>query len=200
MRVPEAATGWPIPTAPPLTLTMSWEKPSFREQATDMVAKASLISTRSTSETSRPASCSALGTAMVGARPGPGRLDPARVPGADRGQDFHAVGIGVVAIDHHDGGSAVGDPRRVPGRDLPVGPGEGGERGQFLQCGVTTRMLVHADRGRLAAPDRDGDRHDLAGEAAVVGRRGGPEVGVIRPVVRLLPGDAALHGPCSLPP
>ena len=69
MRAPEAPTGCPMPTAPPLTLTMSCGNPSLREQATDMEAKASLISTRSTSDSLRPARFRARGTQMVGASP-----------------------------------------------------------------------------------------------------------------------------------
>ena len=58
-----------MPTAPPLTLTMSWGNPSLRAQATDMEAKASLISTRSTSDSLSPARFKARGTHTVGASP-----------------------------------------------------------------------------------------------------------------------------------
>ena len=69
IRAPEAAIGWPSPMAPPFTLTMSCGNPSLRDEATAIVAKASLISTRSTSDSARPALASARGTQMVGARP-----------------------------------------------------------------------------------------------------------------------------------
>jgi hypothetical protein len=69
IRAPDAAMGCPIPTAPPFTLTMSWGKPSLREQATAMVANASLISTRATSDSLSPARANARGRQTVGARP-----------------------------------------------------------------------------------------------------------------------------------
>ena len=61
--------GCPSPTAPPFTLTMSWGNPSFREHATAIDAKASLISTSSTSDSLSPARLSARGTHTVGANP-----------------------------------------------------------------------------------------------------------------------------------
>lgn len=79
-RAPDAAIGWPIPTAPPFTLTMSWEKPSLREQATAIVAKASLISTRSTSDSLSPARASAHGTQIVGHWPDISLLRPVLIP------------------------------------------------------------------------------------------------------------------------
>ncbi len=69
MRAPDAPTGWPMPTAPPFTLTISCGKPSSRLHPTAIDANASLISTSWMSSSFRPARSTARGMATVGARP-----------------------------------------------------------------------------------------------------------------------------------
>jgi hypothetical protein len=66
---PLAPIGWPCAMAPPSTLTTSSAKPISRRHASAMAAKASLISTRSTSATDQPARCNAWRTAGTGPTP-----------------------------------------------------------------------------------------------------------------------------------
>ena len=63
---PVAPSGWPIAIAPPLTLVISWSMPMSRMKRMATAAKASLISHRSMSPTSRPALASALRDAGAG--------------------------------------------------------------------------------------------------------------------------------------
>ena len=85
-------------------------------------------------------------------------------------------------------------PDEFPAVTWPSGPVSERQRGQLLRRRVPARVLVDADRHRLAPARRHRHRHDLLGEAAVVGGRHGPDVRVVRPVVGLLAGDAALAG------
>ena len=68
MRAPEAPIGWPMATAPPLTLTRSSSMPSIRIEFSVTDANASLISHRSMSPGCRPAFSSAAFAALAGVR------------------------------------------------------------------------------------------------------------------------------------
>ena len=63
---PVAPSGWPIAIAPPLTLVTSWVMPMSFMKRIATAAKASFISKRSMSPTSRPALASALRVAGAG--------------------------------------------------------------------------------------------------------------------------------------
>ena len=63
---PVAPSGWPIAMAPPLTLVISWVMPMSFMKRMATAAKASFISHRSMSSTSRPALASALRAAGAG--------------------------------------------------------------------------------------------------------------------------------------
>src|SRR5918911_1163914 len=66
MRAPDAPIGWPIATAPPLTLTRSSSMPSIRIECRVTEANASLISHRSMSPGCSPARSSAFMAASAG--------------------------------------------------------------------------------------------------------------------------------------
>ena len=66
-QAPVAPSGWPSAIAPPLTLMRAGSMPSLRAVWSGTVAKASLISQRSMSETAIPAFFSALAEAGAGA-------------------------------------------------------------------------------------------------------------------------------------
>src|SRR5207253_552183 len=68
MRPPEAPIGCPSATAPPFTFVFSGSAPSCLTELTATDAKASLISTRSTSSIERPAFSSAIFAAFAGVR------------------------------------------------------------------------------------------------------------------------------------
>ena len=81
---------------------------------------------------------------------------------------------------------------------MPPGLEDGRQRRQLLGGGVAPGVLVGVDHRHLAAPGGHLrlylDRHDLVGEAALVDGGHRPAVGVVRPGVLVLPGDAALPG------
>jgi hypothetical protein len=64
--VPDIPIGWPSAIAPPFTFTISGSSPSCRVEAIATCANASLISTRSRSDTVRPALSSACWIAFAG--------------------------------------------------------------------------------------------------------------------------------------
>src|SRR5690606_18786153 len=66
MRAPEAPSGWPSETAPPLTFTRSAERSSSLLLAMATTENASLISKKSTSSMVMPARSSARGIALAG--------------------------------------------------------------------------------------------------------------------------------------
>ena len=69
MRVPVAASGWPIAMAPPWTLVFSRSRPSSFSTARYCGANASFTSTRSICSSFIPAFCSALRAAGAGPIP-----------------------------------------------------------------------------------------------------------------------------------
>ena len=71
------------------------------------------------------------------------------------------------ALRSHQRATAVVDPGRVAGRVGALGGEDGLEPGQALERGVATRGLVDLDH-RVALAPRDGDGHDLLGQASLV--------------------------------
>ena len=83
------------------------------DDATAIDANASLISTRSTSETAMPARSSAFGIASVGAEAGVGRRHPHRRPRPDDRERLEPVLLGVVAVGDDDRAAGVVEAGRV---------------------------------------------------------------------------------------
>src|SRR5699024_2422439 len=77
MREPEEPSGWPRAMAPPQELTISGSMPNRRIEASDWVAKASLISATSRSSTVHPALPRTFWVAGTGPRPITSGANPA---------------------------------------------------------------------------------------------------------------------------
>ena len=102
-------------------------------------------------------------------RVGPGD-DPV---GADLTQPTQAQFLGLDLVHDHDGAAAVGDLRRRAGRDGSVLAECGLEAAERLGGGVGANALVLGEFDRVALALRDGHRHHLVGEHAVLPGGGG---------------------------
>ena len=182
--------------APPLGLTSSMLGWCSFSQASTTEAKASLISTASMSSSVSLARSSTVGRG----RDGPGqhgdRVDAGQGEGVEAGPGAQAQRVGLLLAHDQDGRGAVGDLRRVAGRDLAVLLEGGLELGQRLDGGVGPDALVGGEDlvGVVALVVADGHGHDLVLEAALGGGPGGPLVALHREGVELLARDAPLVG------
>src|SRR5215213_5189581 len=120
--MPEAASGWPIATAPPLTLTRSGSMPSAAQEATTTPANASLISHRSMSAGVRPLRSSSLAAAEAADRRPRAVDQDGGVALLSHGEDDRGLpleqGVALTASELQHWQHAVGrprpcDPRRV---------------------------------------------------------------------------------------
>ena len=96
------------------------------------------------------------------------------------------------AHDQH-GGCAIGDLRRVAGRDLAVFGERRLEVGQGLGCGVGADAFVLREHLDLTI-DVDGNRDDLSVETTLGGGLGGPLLALGRERVEVLAGEAVFVG------
>ena len=152
IRAPDMPTGWPSAIAPPLTLTLSSETPSWRADSMPTAAKASLSSNRSMSETAMP---SLLGGLLDGA----GRLQLERgvgagdlAGGADLGEPGEAELLGLGLAHHDDGAGAVGDlGGRAGGDGAVLGDRAQARRGDSTVVSPRTPSSSDDDDVALAA-------------------------------------------------
>ena len=159
-------SGWPSAMAPPLTFTRAGSSSSSRRQATDWLAKASLISTRSRSATVRPARSRALRVAGTGPMPITDGSTPATAVLTTRARGAQAKLARPTGLHEHEGRRAVVDARRVARRHAAALLEGRLQRRQDLRGGVRSGMLVAVDdEGRRAAL-RDGHGDQLPSEAA----------------------------------
>ena len=167
-------------------------EPSSRRQASAIAAKASLISTRSTSPTDQPARCSACRTAGTGPRPNM----PAR-PRRRRSETSRAIGARPCFSAQARSATTIAAAPRVQARriargDRAVLAERGLELGQGLGGRVGAVVLVLGERtGPFAALHLD--RRDLGVELARGLRRGEALLRAQRPAVLLLARDLVLR-------
>jgi hypothetical protein len=112
--------------------------------------------------------------------------------GDDAGERLGVVGRGPLVAGHDHGAGAVVDARAVAGGVGAVRV-ERRQLGQDLEAGLAPRRLVDLDHV-LALLGLDRDRHDLLGQAAVVGGVDRALVRAQRPAILVLTRDAELAG------
>ena len=202
IRAPLAPIGWPSAIAPPLTLTLSQSKPSSRPSASVCAANASLISIRSNASIGSSIRSSRRRTPSTGARKSHFGRDLGLGVADDPGERLQAQPLdGPLARDDRRGG-AVGDARRVAGRDRALGRvaavlavGEGEDRlepGERLGGRVAPRPLVDRDDGLATLGVADGHRRHLGVEPAGVDGRDRLLVAGQRERVLVLAADVVL--------
>src|SRR5665647_3380616 len=112
--------------------------------------------------------------------------------GADLGEPGQAQLFGLGLAHHHDGGSAIGDRRRGPGRDSAVLAEGGTKLAKTLYSRVRTDALVDLQLNRVALALRNRHRDDLVVEQPVLPGARGALVAARRELILL--GAGEVHG------
>ena len=156
MRAPVAATGWPRLQPLPFTLTISWSKPRIRlrrdrhrrERLVDLHELDVLVV--------EPGAGQRLRHRERRAEAGVGRRHPRRRPRPHDRERLESVSGRVVGVAQDHRARGVVDARRVARGDREPGDlrVQHRQRGELLERGVATRVLVGVEDARLALPRR----------------------------------------------
>ena len=192
MRAPVMPKGWPRAMAPPWGLRRSSKgsMPMPRAEGMTWAAKASLISTTSTSSMAIPARSSACLLASIGPSPMISGLSEVSPVETMRASGVMPELAGAVVGHHHHRGGAVVERAGVARGDRPVLAEHRLEGGEHLDGGARPGAVVAGHGGAVGTLHRD----DLAVEEAVGLRLHRAVLTARREAVHLLAGDLLALG------